>query len=123
MEKFEIKKVWRKIFEPKEVYFGIYLFGKPAWELNNFENQDLKKEYSQTLKKKGRELKERLEEIAEEFKKLIDNGWDASGGLYDIWFTKEISLEAAEKELKELGLEKYIEYLEEFQREETEEKE
>ena len=56
---------------------------------------------------------EDLNKIADNVKVLLENGWEGYGGLYDIHFYKDISKEDAEKELKELGLEEYIEYLEE----------
>jgi len=75
----------------------MYLFGKPEWEFGG-------KVTPKTIKAKGNELKERLYKIADDLKKLADNGWDFEPTLYDIMLTKSISKSAAEKELKKLKI-------------------
>ena len=100
------------------VELRITLFGKPAWEIEDFEGEELGIEFIEKLKKLGDELRERLYELAKLHELLIKNGWTATGGLYDIIYWKDISLKEAQEELKKLGLEKYIEYLEEVPEEE-----
>ena len=97
----------------------ITLFGKPAWEIKNFEGEELGIEFVDQLRRIGDELRDRLYEIARVHELLIENGWVAIGTLYDIIYRKDIGLEEAKEELKKLGLEEYIEYLREFHEEET----
>lgn len=89
----------------------LHLFGKPAWELEELEGNRLGEDFSEKLKALGDELKERLYSLADVHSVLVKNGWEARGGLYDIAYYKNISLKEAEKELKEIGLEDYIENL------------
>jgi hypothetical protein len=100
----------------------IHLFGKPAWELDDLEG-DLPKDYSGKLRQLGEELKARLNEVADVFDKLVKNGWQPYGTLYDINFVKDVTLKEAEKELRKLGLQDYIENLNEIEEEEEWEEE
>ncbi len=77
----------------KFVEIQMYLFGKPEWEFNG-------EITPRKIKVKGDELKTRLYKIADDLKKLSDNGWVCEPTLYDIILTKNISKSAAEKELK-----------------------
>ena len=103
------------------VELSLHLFGKPAWELNDFEGNELGEDFSEKLKALGDELRERLYNLAKIHSILLKNGWTAYGGLYDITYYKDISLEEAKKELKDLGLEEYVENLIEDFEEEIEE--
>ncbi|MFA6268815.1 MAG: hypothetical protein WCW13_05330 [archaeon] len=85
----------------KFVEVQLFLFGKPEWEFNG-------KFTPKIIKAKGDEIKERLYKIAEDLKKLTDNGWDYEPTLYDITFTKNIPKSTAEKELKKLGVQAEI---------------
>jgi len=107
-----------KIKKTKIVELTIFLFGKPAWEINNFEGESLNAEFAKELERLGEELNKRLREIAKVHKILLENGWEAFGGLYDIHYTKDISLNEAKKELQQLELEKYLDHLEEREVEE-----
>jgi hypothetical protein len=100
----------------------IHLFGKPAWELDDLEG-DLPEDYSWKLRQLGEELKARLSEVADVFDKLVKNGWQPYGTLYDINFVKDVTLREAEKELRKLGLQDYIENLNEIEEEEEWEEE
>jgi hypothetical protein len=100
----------------------IHLFGKPAWELEDLEG-DLPENYSEKLRQVGEDLKSRLNESADIFDKLVKNGWQPYGTLYDINFVKDVTLKEAEKELKKLGLQDYIENLTELEKEEEWEEE
>jgi len=102
------------------VELSLHLFGKPAWELDDFEGKELGEDFSEKLRSLGDELKERLYNVAKIHGVLLKNGWTAYGGLYDITYYKDIPLEEAKKELKELGLEDYIENLMEDLEEEEE---
>jgi hypothetical protein len=100
------------------VEIEIFLFGKPAWELDEFENKNLSKDFSKKLRELGKYLYERLNQIADIHEKLVENGWTAVGGLYDIFYYKDITVEEAKKELEELKLEELIPHLEEVDEEE-----
>ena len=80
----------------------MHLFGKPEWE---FGESNITPEM---VKSKGDELKERLHDVADAFKKLTSKRWEHELGGYDLIFTKKISKEKAEKELRELGIKKGI---------------
>jgi FMN phosphatase YigB (HAD superfamily) len=100
----------------------IHLFSKPAWELEDLEG-DLPENYSEKLRQLGEELKVRLNEVADVFDKLVKNGWQPCGTLYDINFVKDVTMKEAEKELRKLGLQDYIENLNEIEEEEEWEEE
>jgi hypothetical protein len=98
------------------VELGINLFGKPAWELEDLEG-DLPEGYSEKLILLGDKLRKRLHDAAYIFDLLVKNGWQAYGTLYDINFTKDISLRASKAELKKLGLEEYMDDLRKLEEE------
>ncbi len=85
----------------------IPLFYKPSWEIE-LEGKTLDINFANELRKLGDELKERLYQIAELHEKLLMNGWKAIGGQYDITYFKELSIEEAEKELRELKIDEYL---------------
>jgi hypothetical protein len=87
------------------VIVSVFLFGKPAWEIDKLEGSPLDLELLSAIASCGQELDRRLTRAAEFGKKLLDKGWDGSGGLYSIDFYKTISLKDAEEELKALGIE------------------
>ena len=82
----------------------IFLFGKPAWELD-LEGRDADREMVDELGRLGDELKSRLDYISGLTKTLLENGWSGSGGLYDIYFRKDVAVEEARVELERLGVE------------------
>jgi hypothetical protein len=90
--------------DERESSLSIWLFGKPAWELEGLEGGELDSKFFEEIAALGKELRERLEWVSRIAKVLLDHGWDPSGGLYDITFYKSISEELARKELQELGL-------------------
>jgi hypothetical protein len=104
----------------KESRICLYLFGKPAWELEGLEGEELSAEFASKLEELGKDLNERLHYAAKVLRELTKHGWSAYGTLYDIDFTKEIPKEEAEKELKKLELDLEVEE-EEFEEEEFEE--
>jgi hypothetical protein len=88
----------------RETRLYVWLFGKPAWELEGLEGGELDSEFFDEVGALGKELHERLEWASRTAKVLLDHGWSPGGGLYDITFYKPISEELARKELQELGL-------------------
>ncbi len=81
----------------------LFLFGKPSWEIQGFENGVLTTELIAEMRSKGQELKERLEFTAEALSKLSKMGWDGEGGLYDFTVHRVGTLEQAETELLRAG--------------------
>ena len=81
----------------------VFLFGKPAWEMN-LEHQDVDYEMVQALENLGNELNERLRYLSGLTRKLLDSGWTGQGGLYDISYYKDQSIDETTKELTELGM-------------------
>jgi hypothetical protein len=90
--------------DERETRLTIWLFGKPAWELEGLEGNELDSKFFDEMGALGKELHERLEWASRIAKVLLDHGWDPCGGLYDITFFKPISEELARKELQGLGL-------------------
>ena len=86
------------------VVISVFLFGKPAWEIERLEGSDVDHELLDQVESCGQELGKRLARVAEVGKKLLDKGWDGSGGLYDIDFHKAISLKEALEELRAMGI-------------------
>ena len=84
-------------------HITVFVYGKPAWEMD-LENQDVDERMIQALENLGIELKERLHYISRMRKLMVDNGWTGEGGLYDISFYKDCSVEEAKTELKTLGI-------------------
>ena len=99
--------------------FWLFLYGKPAWDMEL--EKDLDKDFSNTLRNVGDWHKEWLYEAADIYDKLVENGWEPYGTLYDITFYKDISLEDAKKELKKIGLKDYIDNLQESEFDEEDE--
>ena len=93
----------------------LFLFGKPAWEL------DMEEASAEEIRKKGDEIKERLYRIAEIMEKLEQAGWERySASLYSISFYKEINEEEAKEELRRLGIDPEEVSLMEIEEEEEE---
>lgn len=92
------------------VRFVLWLYGKPAWDMEL--ERELDKDFSNMLRSVGDNRKEWLHKVADIYDKLINNGWEPYGTLYDIDFYKNISVEEAEEEFKKLGLEEYIDCIE-----------
>lgn len=78
---------------------SLWLYGKPEWELRNMDEMT-----GAQFKEHGKELMERLTEIGDIVDILENNDWSKSGGLYDLYFYKDISFEDAKKEVVDLGL-------------------
>ncbi len=97
------------------VEFSLFLYYKPGpdMDIEGKENFD-----PEILVKHGEYLKEDLERTANWLKLLRENGWEYSGGLYDVMCYKDISIEEAKKELKRLGIDVDEENLMEIEEEE-----
>ncbi|MCW3132040.1 MAG: hypothetical protein N2V73_04925 [Candidatus Methanospirare jalkutatii] len=81
------------------VEVDLFLFGKPEWEMN------MEEVSASEIREKGEELKERLHRIAEIMEKLENAGWERAGAsLYSISFYKDIAIEDAKEELRQLGI-------------------
>ena len=81
------------------VEVDLFLFGKPEWEMN------IEEVSASEIREKGEELRERLNRIAEIMEKLENAGWERAGAsLYSISFYKDIAIEDAKEELRQLGI-------------------
>jgi len=81
------------------VEVDLFLFGKPEWEMN------MEEVSASEIREKGEELRERLNRIAEIMEKLEGAGWERAGAsLYSISFYKDIAIEDAKEELRQLGI-------------------
>ena len=87
------------------VTVSVFLFGKPAWEIDRLEGSPIDLELLDEISSCGQELSRRLARVAELGKKLVERGWEGVGLLYDIDFYKPVSLKEAEEEFKALGIE------------------
>ena len=83
---------------------SVYLFGKPAWEIEGFEGGGLDEALIERIRKKGKELSQRLDQVADTLTELMKKGWDGTGTLYDVSLFKDVSLGEARRELAEMGL-------------------
>lgn len=87
------------------VTVSIFLFGKPAWEIDGLEGSPVDLELLDAIALCGQELSRRLTRAAELGRKLVAKGWEGYGLLYDVEFYKTSTLKDAEEELKVLGIE------------------
>jgi hypothetical protein len=87
------------------VTVSVFLFGKPAWEIEGLEGSPVDLELLNAIASCGQELGRRLARAAELGKKLVVKGWEGYGLLYDVEFYKSVTLKDAEEELKGLGIE------------------
>lgn len=87
------------------VTVSIFLFGKPAWEIDGLEGSPVDLQLLSAIASCGQELGKRLARVAELGRKLVERGWEGYGLLYDIEFYKAVTLMDAEEELKALGIE------------------
>jgi hypothetical protein len=87
------------------VTVSIFLFGKPAWEVDGLEGSPVDLQLLRAIASCGPELNRRLTRVAELGKKLVERGWEGYGLLYEIEFYKEVTLSDAEEELRALGIE------------------
>jgi hypothetical protein len=71
---------------------SIFLFGKPAWEIEGLEGGELDEALIEEIRAKGKELSQSLEEAADALTRLKAIGWEGTGTLYDIRLFKDISL-------------------------------
>jgi hypothetical protein len=86
------------------VTVSLFLFGKPAWEIEGLEGSPVDLELLSAIASCGRELNMRLTRAAELGKMLMASGWEGYGLLYDVEFYKVATLREAEEELKALGI-------------------
>ena len=86
------------------VEISIFLFGKPAWEIDGLEGGDLDEGLIKRIREKGEDLNANLNEAADTLVRLRKKGWDGTGTLYDISLFKDVPLGEARRELAEMGL-------------------
>lgn len=86
------------------VEISIFLFGKPAWEIDGFEGGELNQALIEQIRKKGKELNQNLDETADTLARLLNNGWQGTGTLYDVSLFKDSPLGEARRELAKMGL-------------------
>jgi hypothetical protein len=84
---------------------SVFLFGKPAWEIEGLEGFPVDMELLDGIAAHGISLCKRLARAAEVGRRLVQSGWEGYGLLYDIEFYKTVALREAEDELKRLGIE------------------
>jgi hypothetical protein len=87
------------------VTVSVFLFGKPAWEIDGLEGSPVDLELLEAIASCGQQLSRRLARAAELGKRLVERGWEGYGLLYDVEFYKSVTLRDAEEELKALGIE------------------
>jgi|SRR5271155_914404 len=87
------------------VTVSVFLFGKPAWEIDGLEGSPVDLQLLVAIASCGQELGRRLARVEELGRKLVERGWEGYGLLYDIEFYKAATLKDAEEELKALGIE------------------
>ena len=87
------------------VTVSVFLFGKPAWEIDGLEGSPVDPQLLSAIASCGQELSRRLTRAAELGKKLLVRGWEGYGLLYDVEFYKAVTLKGAEDELKAMGIE------------------
>ena len=86
------------------VEVSIFLFGKPAWEIEGLENGELNNALIEEIRAKGKELNASLDMAADTLTKLMKKGWEGEGTLYDVSLFKDIPLGEARRELAAMGL-------------------
>ena len=86
------------------VTVSVFLFGKPAWEIERLEGSPIDLDLLNEIASCGQVLSTRLARAAELGRRLVDSGWEGVGLLYEIDFYKEVTLEDAEAELRALGI-------------------
>lgn len=86
------------------VEVSVFLFGKPAWEIDGFEGGELNEAMIQQIRKKGKELSESLDGVANTLAQLMKKGWEGCGTLYDVSLFKDVALGEARRELAEMGV-------------------
>lgn len=87
------------------VTVSLFLFGKPAWEIEGMEGSPVDFELLEAVASCGAELAERLGRAAEMGRKMVANGWEGYGLTYEVVFYKGVTLREAEEELKSMGIE------------------
>ncbi|HEV2389590.1 MAG TPA: hypothetical protein VGS04_02585 [Nitrososphaerales archaeon] len=87
------------------VTVSVFLFGKPAWEIDGLEGSPVDMILLSAIASCGQELSRRLTRAAELGRMLVVKGWEGYGLLYEVEFYKEVTLTDAEEELKGLGIE------------------
>ena len=86
------------------VTVAVFLFGKPAWEIESLEGSAVTPELLGEVSRCGEELNRRLARAAEVGRRLLEAGWEGVGLVYGMDFYKAISLLDSQEELKAIGI-------------------
>jgi hypothetical protein len=91
---------------PREplVIVSVFLFGKPAWEIDGLEGSPVGLELLDAIESCGKDLGTRLVRAAELGRRLVGSGWEGYGLLYAVEFYKTTTLRGAQEELGSLGI-------------------
>lgn len=84
---------------------SVFLFGKPAWEIEGLEGSPIDIQMLASIADCGQELARRLQRASEIGRKLVAAGWEGIGLLYDMEFYKEVSIKEAEEAMRAMGIE------------------
>ncbi len=87
------------------VTISVFLFGKPAWEIDGLEGSPVDLQLLSAIAMCGEELGKRLARAAELGRRLVANGWEGYGLLYALEFYKTVALKDAEDELRAMRIE------------------
>ena len=86
------------------VVVSVFLFGKPACEIEGLEGSPVDIELLGAIALCGQTLNRRLARAAEVGQKLVAGGWEGYGLQYALEFYKTLSLREAGQELVSLGI-------------------
>lgn len=86
------------------VTVSVFLFGKPAWEIDGLEGSPVDLELLNAVASCGREIERRLTRTADMGRRLVAGGWEGYGLLYELEFYKSVGLREAEDEMRAMGI-------------------
>jgi hypothetical protein len=87
------------------VTVSVFLFGKPAWEIEDLEGYPVDLQLLAAVAARGEELSRRLTRAANVGRKLVAGGWECYGLVYELEFYKGVSLREAEAEMRRMRIE------------------
>lgn len=90
--------------EVKTYELQMILFGKPAWEIEGLDGNVLDADFAKNLEALGEDLYIRLKTYAKVMRKLLERGWTAIGGQYDITLRKRGTWEEVVQDVIKAGV-------------------
>lgn len=87
------------------VTVSVFLFGKPAWEIEDLEGSPVDLHLLGAVAARGEELSKRLARAAEVGRRLVAGGWEGYGLVYELEFYKGVTLREAEEEMRTMRIE------------------